>query len=92
MKLLPMDLVRLPDGTPATVNSAHYLDGERQGFSVCGKPVPDDGGPIYWADECEFLHRCEFKPCGPVQRCACGAIRTTLAEAMAGRPSGVPLQ
>lgn len=79
---LPMDRVKMPDGIHATVNSAHYYDigphcpEGRQQFSVCGSPVPDDGGPLVYADECELLHRCEFvtDPVTKVRRCSCGNI------------------
>lgn len=88
IKALPMDLVRLSDGEEALVNSAHYLDTSgRQQFSVCGKPVPDDGGPLYYADECELMHRHDYKPYGPIRRCDCGAVYTTMADVMA-KPSG----
>jgi hypothetical protein len=88
-ELLPMDRVRLPDGTDATVNSAAYWDGERQKFTICGSG--EWPGPMYYADECALLHRCEFKPYSapslyvPLRRCACGAVRTTMADEMLPR-------
>lgn len=87
MKLLPGDLVLLPDGSEAMVNSAHYWNGGRQGFSAMGLPIPDDGGPLYYADECQLIHRHEYKPYGPIRRCSCGAVYTTLADTMQ-KPTG----
>jgi len=86
--MLPMDRVRLPDGTEAIVNSAAYSDqsGQRQMFTICPPggvgPYP---GPMYYADECELIHRCIFNPYGPIRRCECGAVYTTLADTMIPR-------
>lgn len=86
--VLPMDRVRLPDGSEAIVNSAAYSDheGRRQMFSVCppggSGPYP---GPLYYADECTLLHRCAFKPYGPIRRCDCGLVYTTMADTMLPR-------
>jgi hypothetical protein len=77
---LPGDRVRLSTGEETGVNSAHYLDvgphcpEARQMFSVFGKPHPDDGGPLFYADESELLHRCVFRadPVTKIRRCECG--------------------
>ena len=88
-KALPMDAVKLPDGSEATVNSAHYLDlasgYARQMFSICGKLKEGEAPKLYFADECEFIHRHDFKQYGPVQKCECGAIYTTMADYMTPR-------
>jgi hypothetical protein len=89
-EILPMDHVRLPDGSEAYVNSAHYFDYEaeppRQMFSICPPggvgPYP---GPLFYADECLLIHRHDFKPYGPIRRCECGEVYTTLADVMAPR-------
>ena len=86
---LPMDLVRLPCGKDAVVNCANYFDFStgkvRQMFSICEK-VPDGATPpLYFADECEFIHRHEFKPYGQAKRCDCGEIYTTMADYMTPR-------
>jgi len=86
-ELLPGDLVKLPDGSESFINSAHYSDCEtitpRQMFSICppnGKgPYP---GPLFYADECTLIHRHNFKPYGPVKRCECGEIHTTVGDSM----------
>ena len=82
-KALPMDAVKLPDGSEATVNSAHYLDlssgHARQMFSICGKLKDGEAPKLYFSDECELIHRHDFKQYGPVQKCDCGAVYTTMA-------------
>jgi hypothetical protein len=88
-KALPMDLVRLIDGKEAVVNSAHYIDlatgKARQMFSVCEKVPEGEAPPLYFADECELIHRHDFRQYGPVQKCDCGAIYTTMDDYMTPR-------
>lgn len=86
---LPMDLVKLPDGREVTVNSAHYLDlalgKARQMFSICGRLEEGEAPKLFFADECELIHRHEFKQYGPAKRCDCGEIYTTVADYMTPR-------
>lgn len=82
--LLPADLVRLPDGTEAMVSSSHYIDSTgRRMFSIFPqeglKKFPDR---LYYHDECQLLHRHDYKPYHGIRRCDCGAIYTTMADEM----------
>lgn len=75
---LPLDRVRLADGTEATVNSACYadytVDPPRMQFSICGGDTYP--GPLFYTDESELLHRCVFKadPITKIRRCSCGDV------------------
>lgn len=89
-EILPMDRVRLPDGSEAVVSSAHYScyksPTPRQMFSICPPggvgPYP---GPLYYADECELIHRHDYKRYKGIRRCDCGEVYTTMADEMAPR-------
>ena len=86
-----MDAVKLPDGSEATVNSANYIDlasgHARQMFSICGKLEEGESPKLYFSDECELIHRHDFKQYGPVKKCDCGEIYTTMADYMTPRKS-----
>ena len=57
-----------------------HLPEGRQMFSICGDgPYP---GPLFYADESELLHRHDYQPYGPIKRCVCGAVYTTLGDTM----------
>ena len=71
-KALPMDAVKLPDGSDEIVNSANYIDlasgYARQMFSICGKLEEGEAPKLYFSDECELIHRHDFKQYWPVKK------------------------
>ncbi|WP_175683854.1 hypothetical protein [Burkholderia cenocepacia] len=88
-QFLPMDRVRhVATGEVLYVNSAHYLDfasgTARQMFSVCRQLEPGEKHPgkLYYADECELMHRHVFRPYKGIRRCDCGEVFTTGADCM----------
>lgn len=90
--LLPMDHVRVKaTGEDLYVNSAHYVcmktGKPRQMFSVCRTLAPGEEHPgtLYYADECELIHRHDFQPYKGILRCDCGQIYTTMADRMMPR-------
>ncbi|MBB5414089.1 hypothetical protein [Paraburkholderia atlantica] len=87
---LPMDHVRVKaTGEDLYVNSAHYVCLEsgkpRQMFSVCRRLKPGETRKLYYADECELIHRHDFQPYKGILRCGCGQVYTTMADTMMPR-------
>ena len=87
---LPMDRVRvIATGEELVVNSAHYIcmktGKPRQMFSIC-RFVPKGEKPLlFYADECELMHRHDFQPYKGILRCECGQVYTTMADHMPPR-------
>jgi hypothetical protein len=89
-ELLPMDRVRVKaTGEELMVNSAHYTcfqtGTRRQMFSICRFVPKGETPPLFYADECELVHRHDYKPYKGVRRCDCGQVYTTMADYMAPR-------
>jgi hypothetical protein len=89
-EFLPMDHVRVKaTGEELYVNSAHYVclktGVPRQMFSICRFVPKGEAPPLFYADECELIHRCEFKPYKGIRRCDCGQVYTTMADYMLPR-------
>lgn len=87
---LPGDRVRVrATGEELRVNSAHYICTKfgtpRQMFSICRFVPEGEARPLFYADECELIHRHEFKAYKGFQRCDCGQVYTTMADFMPPR-------
>jgi len=88
--LLPMDRVRvISTGEELVVSSAHYICLEsgkpRQMFSICRFVPEGETRPLFYADECELIHRHDFRPYKGIRRCECGDVYTTMADHMPPR-------
>jgi hypothetical protein len=88
--LLPGDHVRVKStGEDLYVNSAHYICMEsgkpRQMFSIVRRVPKGEVPPLFYADECELIHRHQFKEYKGIERCDCGQVYTTMADYMVPR-------
>lgn len=89
-QFLPGDHVRVrATGEELYVSSAHYVcmkSGKpRRMFSICRYVPEGEVRPLFYEDECELIHRCEFKPYKGIRRCDCGLVYTTMADYMPPR-------
>lgn len=89
-EILPGDHVRVKEtGEDLYVSSAHYVcmkSGKpRQMFSICRFVPEGETRPLFYADECELIHRHEFTPYHGIKRCDCGQVYTTMADHMLPR-------